>query len=80
MKENVLKKLFRNEVTWIIIITSLVWGAVQTVVLPIQSLQIQAAQTSKDIAEIKLGQSDIPQMKTDIQVLNTKLDTHLKMK
>lgn len=72
-----IRKVLRSEITWILTFLGAAWGIVVSIVLPLQSLQIQMAQTAKDIAEIKTTQSDIPQLKADVQVLQAKLDAHI---
>lgn len=48
---NALQKMLRNEITWAIFIIGLLWGCVQTVVLPLQKLQLQVSQIQLDLAK-----------------------------
>ena len=84
-ESNNIKKFLRSEITWLISFGAFVYGAVITVVLPLQALQIQANQTAKDLTEIRSAQSDIPQIKTEhalirqeLNQLEVKLDKHVE--
>ena len=57
-EKNAIRAVLRNEITWIIFIIGLIWGAVQTVILPLQSVQIGLAQVQSTLV-------DLPQIKQD---------------
>jgi hypothetical protein len=56
--ENIIRTVLKNEVTWLVFLGAGFWTIVQTVVLPIQEMQIVLAQVQKDIVEIKLTAKD----------------------
>lgn len=70
MKEqNIVRTVLKNEITWIVMIVATIWGCVQTVILPIQSLQFQITQLQVAISEIKTYDTRITQNSNDILVL-----------
>jgi len=48
-QQNIIKAFFRSEITWIIFIIGSVWGIVETVILPIQALQINVAKVQEQL-------------------------------
>lgn len=48
-EDNTIRKILRNEITWVVFTFGFLWGVVNTVVLPLQKLQIQLAQVQVDL-------------------------------
>lgn len=48
-EQNTIRKILRNEVTWVVVLFGILWGFVTTVVLPLKTLQIQVAQVQTDL-------------------------------
>ena len=59
---NIVRSVLRNEITWLITLILSVWGFVVTVILPLQSLQIQVAQVQHDVSD---GKIDIAKIAND---------------
>jgi hypothetical protein len=47
--QNAVRAVLRNEITWILFIFGLIWGAIATVILPLQKLQIQVTQVQEQL-------------------------------
>lgn len=58
-EEGSFRKILRSEVTWALFIIGIIWGCVQTVVLPLQKLQIQVSQIQLDIARNNKNYDDL---------------------
>lgn len=48
-EQNLFQQFFRNELTWLGMIIIAIWAFVQTVVIPINNLQIQLAQIQQQL-------------------------------
>ena len=78
-QESMLRKLLKHEATWVVSIILAVMGFVNTVILPIQKMQIQLAQIQSDIADNKAGYATVMAIHQTIlerlSVLETEVNT-----
>lgn len=77
--ESIIRTILRNEITWAIVIVAGIWGFVQTVILPLNTVQTTLAQIQKDIAEFKNNNAAltgrVDQQGDDIIRLDQRLQT-----
>lgn len=76
--ESFIRSVLNNEITWIAFIVGFVWAIVSTVILPINSIQIQLAQIQVDI---KTSQKNYTILTTAQSILGdriTILETEIK--
>ena len=48
-EQNIIRQIFRSEITWILSLVGGIWGFVATVVMPIQALQLGQAEIQKQL-------------------------------
>lgn len=53
LKTSVIQKVFRSDITAIVSILAVGWAVVTTIILPIQSMQIQLTQVQSELADQK---------------------------
>lgn len=51
-QQNIIRTAFRSELTWIVFILGLLWGAVQGIVMPLQKLQIQITTVQEQLISL----------------------------
>ena len=49
-EQNIIRQIFRSEITWILSLIGGIWGFVATVVMPIQALQLGQTQIQTQLA------------------------------
>ena len=80
--QNAVRAVLRNEITWIIFIIGLLWGAVQGIILPIQALQLGQAQIQQQLQSEKKTydnmQMQMSALETQQSITETKLEQHLQ--
>lgn len=69
-EENIVRKILKNEITWIISIVIAVYGLITTVILPINNLQ-------NDVSNVKTITLEIKQSVKDGTDTDNKLDNRL---
>lgn len=73
MKEqNLVRTVLKNEITWVIFIIGTVFGAVRTVILPLQQLQYQISTLQVTVAKLEGYDTRITKNSTDIAILEAK--------
>jgi hypothetical protein len=70
-EENLMRKILQNEWSWLVGIILAVMGFVNTIILPIQKMQIQLSQIQLDITQFKV---DIQQATTQDSLLQSRVD------
>lgn len=50
-QENIVRSVLKSEITWILFLVGGIMGFVTTVILPLQSIQMQISQIQKDLLE-----------------------------
>lgn len=60
-QESVIRNILKSEITWGVFLIAALWGVVQTVILPLQSMQINLAQIQRDITEMRTNASSFDQ-------------------
>lgn len=69
--QSLIRVVLKNEITWIIAIITMVLGFVNTVILPIQKMQLQLTQIQTDIAQ---GKQDYQAIIVSESKLKSRLD------
>ena len=72
-KENTIRRIMKNEITWIISIIITVYAFFTQIVAPINDIQFQLAQINKDISELKGYDVRITKNSNSIIAIQTKL-------
>lgn len=72
-EENLIRSVFKNEITWIIVVITVFYGFIKTVVLPLEKLEIQITQVQVDISNVKTYDARITKNADDIIVLQEEL-------
>lgn len=82
-QDGVVRAVLRNEITWIIFILGILWGALQGIVLPLQKVQIQIAQIQTEIQNESTKFQNIFDRLDNLEnittVSATKLSEHIKL-
>lgn len=64
-EQNIIRQIFRSEITWILSLIGGIWGFVVTVVMPIQALQLGQTQIQEQLSKESSRYAD-----TEIRVTN----------
>lgn len=82
MDQTAIQKILRNEFTWLVFAVGIFWGFITTVVLPLQSLQIQVAQIQNDLTkqntQYDVLNTAVNVLTTSVSVLKSRVDTITK--
>lgn len=78
--ESFIRAVLQNEITWLFLIITGVFGFVSTVVLPIQKLQLQVTQIQTDLTDSKLGYKDILENYNDLSTRVTTIESDMGIK
>ena len=68
-EENIVRKVLKNEITWIISIATFIIAFFTQVIIPINTIQLQLVSIQSDITTIKGYDARITQNSNDIIVL-----------
>jgi hypothetical protein len=74
-EENIVRNVLKNEITWIIFILGILWGAVQGIVLPLQKVQIQISTVQTQLLNLDQMQMDISDIKSAHAVFSSQQAT-----
>ena len=81
-KENIIRQILRNEVTWVITFVSITIGFFNMVVIPLNKVQIQLTQIQTDLADTKKNYQtalmEHQELRSRVDVIETKLNPLVK--
>jgi hypothetical protein len=68
-EENVIRSVLKNEITWLILISSSIFTLVYKVIIPINNTQLEVTQLSQQVASLQSYDSRITNNTDNIIVL-----------
>ena len=72
-EENIVRKVLKNEITWVISIATFIIAFFTQVIIPINTIQLQLVSIQSDITTIKGYDTRITQNSNDIIVLKEQI-------
>jgi hypothetical protein len=77
-EENVIRSVLKNEITWLILISSSIFTLVYKVIIPINNTQLEVTQLSQQVASLQSYDSRITNNTDNIIVLQQQIKSVLK--
>ena len=69
-EENIVRKILKNEITWVFFLLTGGWVIVSTIILPINTIQTQLAQIQTNISDSK---TNVIQLQTEYNDLDNRV-------
>ena len=77
-EDGVIRTIFKNEITWIILIVGSVWSFTSMVILPINTIQTQLAEIKNQLVAFQGIQNDVNTLKSEQATQDAQIQAIMK--